>query len=158
MNRLEFTPDPTLGDAPLVLEPNEVFVFGANSEGAHGGGSAYAANKFYGAVWGEIHRTGRSYGIVTLTFPTGMVNKDQKGSFEKTRITNEDLAKEFELFFATTQLEPEKTFYLTKVGLGIAGWELDEVLEAFNQWYMPSIHTNVVLPVEFAIKLNSLKK
>lgn len=35
------------------LEPDEVFVFGSNLAGAHGGGAAAAAHMFFGAVWGQ---------------------------------------------------------------------------------------------------------
>lgn len=137
MKRLEFTPDPTMGDAPLFLQTNEVFVFGANELGSHRAGSAKAAVDFYGAVMGEIHRTGRSYGIVTLD-----------KTFKK--ISIESLRYEFRSFIKQTELEPEKTFYLTKVGLGIAGWKLEEVVFCFTRFYFPSKHTNIILPKEFS--------
>ena len=35
------------------LAPNEVFVFGSNLHGAHGGGAARSAYEHFGAVWGE---------------------------------------------------------------------------------------------------------
>lgn len=156
MNRLKYTPDPTLGDAPLVLQANEVFVFGANQLGQHGGGSAAAAHKFYGAVWGEIHRTGRSYGIVTLNFPTGTVD-GVKGNTPQP-ISKDNLKYEFLLFFEATKLEPEKTFYLTKVGLGIAGWSFEDIFEAFELYYLDEDeHPNVVLPKEFADELIKFK-
>lgn len=151
--RIEFTPDPTMGDTPLTLNKNEVFVFGANQLGAHGGGSARAAAQYYGAVEGEIHRTGRSYGIVTLLFPTGTGT----GSTitVPTPITQAELEEEFRVFFKQTRLEKEKAFYLTKVGLGIAGWEFGDVFAAFKKHYKPNLHKNVVLPKEFADALNS---
>lgn len=34
------------------LAPNEVFVFGSNLQGAHGGGEARCAYEHFGAVWG----------------------------------------------------------------------------------------------------------
>jgi hypothetical protein len=137
MNRFKNTPDPTQGDKPLILQPNEVFVFGANKLGIHAGGSAAAAVKFYGAIEGEIHRTGRSYGLVTVNKPGN------------DRITIPELEQEFGKFILQTQLEPEKTFYLTKVGIGIAGWRLPEVIMAFKLSYIPDIHKNIVLPIEF---------
>jgi hypothetical protein len=142
MARFKYTPDPTKGDAPLFLEANEVFVFGANKEGKHLGGAAYAAHHDCGAVMGEIHRTGRAYGLVTLYVPTSMNPGAPK------RITQEELEEEFKLFFAQVLLEPEKTFYLTRVGLGIGGWQLKDVLNAFRKHYIPAFHTNVVLPGE----------
>ena len=35
------------------LHPDEIFVFGSNLEGAHGGGAAYLAWKKWGAIWGQ---------------------------------------------------------------------------------------------------------
>lgn len=48
------------------LEPNQIFVFGSNTQGRHGAGAAwYAVNKF-GAIYGQARgRQGQSYGIVT---------------------------------------------------------------------------------------------
>lgn len=132
MKRFKNTPDPI----PSLLK-NEVFVFGANQLGMHIGGSAKAASINYGAVMGEIHRTGRCYGIVTIYFET--VNP----------MTFSELEKEFELFFKQVELEKEKEFLLTKVGLGIAGWELTDILACFNKFYNPKIHTNITIPIEF---------
>jgi hypothetical protein len=140
MARFKYTPDPTKGDVSLVLETNEVFVFGANQEGKHLGGAAYAALHYFGAIYGEIHRTGRTYGLVTLYAPTSMNANDPQ------RITQEELEAEFKLFFTQALLESEKTFYLTRVGLGIGGWQLEDVLKAFHKHYIPSLHTNIVLP------------
>ncbi|MEO6301868.1 MAG: hypothetical protein ABIP51_01730 [Bacteroidia bacterium] len=141
--RYEYTPDPMTD-----LMTNEVFVFGANQLGEHNGGSAYAAKKFYGAVQGEIHRTGRCYGLVTINFPTGTTDKIL--GREPNRITFEELSEEFKDFFKAAELESEKIFYLTKVGLGIAGWSLEEVKAAFNLSYMPGRHKNVVIPIDFS--------
>jgi hypothetical protein len=35
------------------LKENEIFVFGSNLAGAHGGGAARFAYERFGAVWGE---------------------------------------------------------------------------------------------------------
>ena len=49
------------------LEPDEVFVFGSNLAGAHGGGAAAAAHMFFGAVWGQgVGLQGQSYAIPTM--------------------------------------------------------------------------------------------
>ena len=42
------TPDPINSTA---MGPNDVFVFGSNTEGKHGGGAAKAAMQYYGAIW-----------------------------------------------------------------------------------------------------------
>ena len=46
------------------LEPNQVFVFGANTQFRHGKGAALQALKF-GAVYGEGGYNGQTYAIIT---------------------------------------------------------------------------------------------
>lgn len=54
------------------LEPNQIFVFGSNTQGRHGKGAAKWALDNAGAVYGQAKGLqGRSYGIITkdLTKP-----------------------------------------------------------------------------------------
>ena len=44
---IRYTPDNI-----TTLEPNEIFVFGSNLAGRHGGGAARIAYEKFGAVWG----------------------------------------------------------------------------------------------------------
>ena len=49
------------------LKDNEIFVFGSNLAGAHGGGAAWLAFKQFGAVWGEgVGMYGQTYAIPTM--------------------------------------------------------------------------------------------
>lgn len=49
------------------LAENEIFVFGSNLAGAHGGGAARMAYRRFGAVWGiGVGLTGRTYAIPTM--------------------------------------------------------------------------------------------
>ncbi len=44
------------------LQPNEIFVFGSNLSGHHGGGAALLAMNKWGAIWGQgVGLQGRSY-------------------------------------------------------------------------------------------------
>ena len=46
------------------LEPNEIFVFGSNLRGMHGGGAAYIAYRKFGAIMGQgVGLQGQSYAI-----------------------------------------------------------------------------------------------
>ena len=119
-----YTPDPI-----LRLAPDEVFVFGSNAAGRHGGGAARAAMAF-GAVWGEGHGLhGQTYAIDTMSGP-------------------EVLAAEAKMFMSFAAQHPELTFLLTPVGCGIAGYAEAEVAPLFAP--APS---NVVLPESFALAL-----
>lgn len=50
-----------------TLKPDEVFVFGSNLAGMHGGGAARAAVRHFGAVMGQgVGMQGQSYAIPTM--------------------------------------------------------------------------------------------
>ena len=49
------------------LQPGEIFVFGSNLGGMHGGGAAYAAYRKFGAIMGQgVGLQGQSYAIPTM--------------------------------------------------------------------------------------------
>lgn len=113
-------------DTIVRLAADEVFVFGSNASGHHGGGAARAAMKF-GAVWGEgrgLH--GQTYAIDTMS---GW----------------EVLAAEASTFVAFAADHGELTFLLTPVGCGIAGYSATDVAPLFA-----SVASNVTLPESFA--------
>ncbi|GAA1913072.1 hypothetical protein GCM10009775_02110 [Microbacterium aoyamense] len=108
------------------LAPNEVFVFGSNSGGAHGGGAARFAYDRFGAVWGQSEGLqGQSYGIDTMS-GLGVL---------------EDQARRFIAFAAE---HPEMRFLVTEVGCGIAGYAPDDV-----KGFFAGAGENVVLPASF---------
>lgn len=108
------------------LEPGEVFVFGSNAQGAHGGGAARFAFDRFGAVWGQAEGLqGQSYGIDTMS---GLA------VFEAQARRFVEFARE----------HPELRFLVTEVGCGIAGYTADEVAEFFG-----GSPGNVVLPASF---------
>ena len=54
-------------DAISSLRLDEVFVFGSNLQGHHGGGAARIAQMKFGAVWGQgVGLQGQSYAIPTM--------------------------------------------------------------------------------------------
>ncbi|WP_286346884.1 A1S_2505 family phage non-structural protein [Frondihabitans sucicola] len=117
-SRPEFTPDRISN-----LGRNEVFVFGANSFGAHYSGAAADAVKKFGARMGSTSGlTGECFAINTM----GTLRQFQD---------------DVELLYATARSWPRRFFYVTKVGLGIGGWRLDEVAPLFAE-RLP----NVILP------------
>ena len=49
------------------LKPGEIFVFGSNLQGMHGGGAARTAYQKFGAIMGQgVGLQGQSYGIPTM--------------------------------------------------------------------------------------------
>lgn len=109
------------------LAPNEVFVFGSNASGQHGGGAAHVAWQKFGAVWGEGHGMhGQTYAIDTMS---GM----------------DALQTDAAAFVSFAAQHPELSFLLTPVGCGIAGYSAEDVAPLFA-----SAPANVVMPDVFA--------
>ena len=97
------------------LRADEIFVFGSNRQGWHGGGAAAYARQRFGAVWGEgIGRTGQCYAIPTMD-----------GSVEKVRPYVEE-------FIAYAEAHPELTFLVTEIGCGIAGYTVTQIAPFFS--------------------------
>lgn len=111
------------------LEPNEIFVFGSNMYGHHVGGAAKLAYDQFGAEWGiNEGLAGQTYAFPTL-------------EREMTKRGMRALANSRDRLFATARALPDKIFYLTKVGCGIAGYPEEEIKPLFAD--MPA---NVIKP------------
>lgn len=102
------------------LKENEVFVFGSNLNGNHAGGAARVAKEKFGAEEGiEEGLTGKCYAFPTLD------ENMRKRPMEKLMQSRDKL-------FTTAHALPEKTFWLTRVGLGIAGYRIEEIQPLFE--------------------------
>ena len=111
------------------LKPNEIFVFGSNQSGAHGGGAARLAYNRFGAIWGQgVGLQGQSYGIPTM-----------QGGVE----TIKPYVNEFIDFAAQ---HPEMKFLVTLIGCGIAGFTPEEIAPLFKEAIEIE---NIILPKEF---------
>jgi len=122
------------------LEENEIFVFGSNSLGKHFGGAARVAFDKFGAEWGIGEgRTGKCYAIPTLILPT-------TESGEPVKVDKDDLQQSISTFVYYAWNHPELTFYVTKLGTGIAGWKLEEIAPMFSG---VKYIRNIILPKEF---------
>ncbi len=109
IERPDFTPDYI-----TELKVDEVFVFGSNLAGMHGGGAAYVAFRQFGAVMGcGVGLRGQSYAIPTM-----------QGGVE----TIEPYVTEF---IAFAKAHPELFFYVTRIGCGIAGFRDKEIAPLF---------------------------
>ncbi len=112
------------------LEPDEIFVFGSNLEGIHAGGAAKVAVEKFGAKMGQgVGIQGQSYAIPTM-----------QGGIETIKPYVDDfidLAYEWD----------QNTFYVTRIGCGIAGFKDEEIAPLFDRAY--DLY-NVRLPKSFA--------
>lgn len=112
------------------LQENEIFVFGSNLAGLHGGGAAAVARK-WGAIWGQgVGLQGQTYAIPTM-----------QGGVE----TIQPYVDEF---LAFAQSNPSSKFLVTEIGCGIAGFTVEQIAPLF----MPALDQNmenVFLPASF---------
>lgn len=115
-------------DRITSLQPNEVFVFGSNAQGNHGGGAAAFAMHNFGAVWGQGEgMQGQSYAIPTME---GI----------------DSLQAAVWRFIDYADSHPDKRFLVTRIGCGIAGYRVSEIAPLFK----PCIKLeNVSLPADF---------
>ena len=115
-------------DRIATLGENEIFVFGSNIQGSHGGGAAWYAHKNFGAEWGVGEGlTGRTYALPTMEGPASL----------KHAVDN---------FVACAKQHPDLTFLVTAVGCGIAGYTPNEVAPLFKE---ATSLENVFLPQVF---------
>lgn len=111
------------------LAEDEVFVFGSNLAGMHGGEAAATAHRCFGAVWGKgVGLQGQSYAIPTM-----------QGGVE----TIKPYVDEF-IEFAKSH--PELRFLVTKIGCGIAGFRDEEIAPLFAEAIDID---NIILPHDF---------
>ena len=122
--KTQFTPDYI-----TELKENEIFVFGSNLQGMHGGGAARLAYEKFGAIWGQgVGLQGQSYGIPTMH---GGVNAIKPYVDE---------------FIEFAKSHPELTFLVTRIGCGIAGFRDEEIAPLFKECIEID---NVILPRSF---------
>ena len=108
------------------LKPNDIFVFGSNLQGMHGGGAARIAYQKFGAIMGQgVGLQGQSYGIPTM-----------QGGVETIRPYVDE-------FITFAKEHPELTFLVTRIGCGIAGFTDDEIAPLFTGAHGME---NIVLP------------
>lgn len=111
------------------LAENEIFVFGSNLAGMHGGGAAWLALNRFGAEWGKgVGLQGQSYAIPTM-----------QGGVETIKPYVDE-------FIAFAKANKQLTFLVTKIGCGIAGFTEEEIAPLFREAIEVE---NIVLPREF---------
>ena len=119
----------------------DIFVFGSNLSGIHGSGAAYHARHQCDAIIGDgVGRTGRCYAIPTK---------------------NEDISETLDLatiavfvrgFLAHAKMNPKTTFFVTRIGCGLAGLQNADIAPMFadapENCIMPELWAPFYLPKE----------
>ena len=97
------------------LLPNQIFVFGSNLQGAHGGGAARAAYNHFGAIWGQgVGLQGQSYAIPTMQGPVSSIKPY------------------VDEFIDFARKHPEYEFLVTRIGCGFAGFKDADIAPLFK--------------------------
>ncbi|MDE6636836.1 MAG: ADP-ribosylglycohydrolase family protein [Muribaculaceae bacterium] len=107
---MKFTPENI-----TELGPDDIFVFGSNLAGNHAGGAARVARQRFGAIQGQgVGLQGQSYAIPTM-----------QGGVETIKPYVDDFIE-----FASNC--DQNTFYVTRIGCGIAGFKDEEIAPLFK--------------------------
>lgn len=115
------------------LNEGEIFVFGSNLQGYHGGGAARVAMNRFGAKFGVgVGLQGQSYAIPTM-----------QGGVDTIRPYVDE-------FIEFARQHPELTFYVTRIGCGIAGFYDKQIAPLFHDALEID---NIILPREFVLEL-----
>lgn len=115
------------------LAEDEIFVFGSNLEGMHGGGAARLAYEAFGAVWGQgAGLQGNSYAIPTMHGGPDAI------------------APYVDKFIAFAREHRELKFLVTEIGCGIAGFTVEEIAPLFKETLDEK---NIYLPERFIEEL-----
>lgn len=103
------------------LKENQIFVFGSNLEGIHGGGAARDAMN-WGACYGfPMGRQGQTYAIVTKDLRDGkFVGWDM-------------VASQLDTLDWYASLLPDLQFLLTPIGTGLAGGSIEDLEEVVKR-------------------------
>lgn len=112
------------------LSQDEIFVFGSNLHGMHSGGAARVAMNRFGAIRGQgVGLQGQSYAIPTM-----------QGGVET-------IKPYVDQFIEFARECDQNTFYVTRIGCGIAGFKDEDIAPLFDEAY--DLY-NVRLPQSFA--------
>lgn len=114
------------------LKPNEIMVFGSNLAGIHGKGAARVAYMKFGAVYGSATGIqGKSYAIPTKDYHLRVLSL-------------EEIKKYVDDFLDYAIHYPEKEFFVSAIGTGLAGYKPKDIALMFKE-----VPSNVSLPQSF---------
>lgn len=122
------------------IPENGIYVFGSNTEGRHGKGSAQVARIYFGAIKGVAEGPqGRSYAIITKN-----LRANNHPSVSRNRIGYSILS-----LYKYALQHPNNDFYVayTAMGTNLNGYSPKDMAEMFSSHPIPE---NMVFEEEFA--------
>jgi len=122
------------------LDENSIFVFGSNTQGRHGKGSALTAKIYFGAIYGKARgRQGQSYAIVT---------KDLTKKIHPS-IPRQVVVDQICILYDYALNNPKLQFYVAYNGISknLNGYSNQEMVEMFSTFEIP---INMIFEWEFS--------
>jgi len=129
----------------LKLKPNQIFVFGSNTQGRHGKGAALKAKERFGAIYGQAYGLqGQSYAIVTKDLTT----------YKHPSISSEHIINQIKKLYLFAEENRNLEFLVAYSGtkINLNGYSNQEMFDMFFTLEPPK---NIVFEYEFS-KLKKL--
>lgn len=127
--------------SPLLKLPNNgIFVFGSNTEGRHGKGSALIAKKQHGAIYGQPKGLqGKSYAIIT---------KDLTKKYHPS-ISIDFIINQIHKLYLFAVVNKELDFYIaySAYGSNLNSYSPAQMAEMFSRTYIPK---NIIFEENFS--------
>ena len=126
------------------LKQNQIFVFGSNTNGKHGKGSALVARQNFGAKYGQAYGLqGQSYAIVT---------KDLT-KYKHPSISSEHIIEQIKKLYLFAEENSQLDFIIAYSGTktNLNGYSNQEMANMFSQTYIPK---NIIFEYEFSKLIN----
>jgi len=124
----------------IKLKPNQIFVFGSNTQGRHGRGSALVAKKYFGAKYGQAYGLqGQSYAIVT---------KDLT-KYNHPSVSSEHIVDQIKKLYIFAEENPKLDFIVAYSGTktNLNGYSNQEMADMFSEIEIPK---NIVFEYYFS--------
>jgi len=116
------------------IKDNEVFIFGSNLSGIHGGGAAKTAMKWGAEYYNPDGLQGKTYAIPT------------KDKFIRNALSIVEIKKYVDIFITFVNDNKNLNFYVTEIGTGLSGLKHKDIAPLFENLIDCD---NVWLPLKF---------
>lgn len=134
------------------LAENQIFVFGSNPEGAHGGGTALIAQTQFGAILGQGRGIqGQSYGLVTKNLKAGYFEEVSKILYHKAgmqSVSSDQIIQNIDELYEYAKANADKEFLIayTADGTNLNGYTGIEMAFMFAAKDIPD---NIIFEEKF---------
>ncbi len=132
------------------FQPNQIFVFGANSQGWHGKGAAKTAKTKFGAIQGQARGLqGQAYGLITKNLKIGYWDDRRYAKTGPCSVTESEIVDNIKELYQVARTESDLEFLIayTAGGSNLNGYSDREMAAMFGK--AGSIPHNVIFESKF---------